>query len=141
VAVNGSLAKSRTTIILSADSGIFSTEARAAGSIALPVTLRREKRLSPSSTPAPHQQIIMRRSSVTLNADVYAGDILRNEYRHQMDRHARKAEEAAELRDRLERVEAQQRTAAERATSIMETLARYGGMLAPTPSTDHHEDG
>jgi hypothetical protein len=66
-----------------------------------------------------------------LNPDVFAGDILRNHYRQQMDEHARLARQARELRDDLERVEAQQRTAAERATSIMETLARYGGMLPP----------
>ena len=66
-----------------------------------------------------------------LNADVYAGDILRDAYRRQMDLHASLAGEANRLREDLERVEADQRTAALRATSIMETLARYGGMLAP----------
>jgi hypothetical protein len=66
-----------------------------------------------------------------LNPDVFAGDILRSQYRQEMDEHARLARHARELRDDLERVEARQRTAAERATSIMETLARYGGMLPP----------
>lgn len=66
-----------------------------------------------------------------LNDDVFAGDVLRDAYRYQMDEHARLARQAAELRDDLERVEARQRTAADRATSIMETLARYGGMLRP----------
>jgi hypothetical protein len=76
----------------------------------------------------------------TLNADVYAGDVLRRAYREQMDRHAAKAAEAAELRARLERVEADQKTAAERATSIMETLARYGGMIgAPQRNSNDTE--
>lgn len=66
-----------------------------------------------------------------LNADVVAGDVLREAYRYQMDEHARLARYANDLRNDLEQVEARQRTAAERATSIMETLARYGGMLAP----------
>lgn len=66
-----------------------------------------------------------------LNPDVFAGDVLRDEYRRQMDDHARLANEAARMRDTLERIEAKQRTAAERATSLMETLARYGGMLPP----------
>jgi hypothetical protein len=80
-----------------------------------------------------------------LNPDVFAGDILRKHYREQMDIHASKAREAAELRDSLESVEAQQRTAAERATSIMETLARYGGMLPASvdrnPQGQDREDG
>ena len=71
-----------------------------------------------------------------LNQDVFAGDVLRKEYRRQMDEHARLARYASELRSDLERVEADQRTAADRATSIMETLARYGGMLAPEPKPD-----
>jgi exonuclease I len=68
---------------------------------------------------------------MALNPDVFAGDILREQYRWQMDEHARLAQRAREMRDDLERIEAKQRTAAERATSIMETLARYGGMLPP----------
>ncbi len=71
-----------------------------------------------------------------LNADVYAGDVLRKAYRSQMDEHASLAKQAASLRDDLERTEARQRTAAERATSIMETLARHGGMLAPEAMTE-----
>jgi regulator of replication initiation timing len=65
--------------------------------------------------------------------DVFAGDVLRREYRRQMDDHAMLAAEAESLRERLEHVEARQKTAAERATSIMETLSRYGGMLPPEP--------
>jgi hypothetical protein len=64
-----------------------------------------------------------------LNPDVYAGDVLRREYRYQMDVHADYAKRIAELRSELEGVEAKQKTAAERATSIMETLNRYGGMI------------
>jgi hypothetical protein len=50
------------------------------------------------------------------------------------------ARQAAELRDDLERVEARQRTAAERATSIMETLVRYGGMLPPADNTNKEQE-
>ena len=74
--------------------------------------------------------------SSALNADVFAGDVLRDEYRRQMDEHARLARQADTLRDDLERIVARQRTAADRATSIMETLARYGGMLPPKEPTD-----
>lgn len=66
-----------------------------------------------------------------LNPDVFAGDILRDHYREQMDTHARWAERVRELHDKIEHAKAKQRTAAERATSIMETLARHGGMLPP----------
>jgi hypothetical protein len=69
----------------------------------------------------------------SLNADVYAGDILREEYRRQMDKHASLAVCAQQLRDDLERTEALQKTAEERATSLMETLVRYHGMLPPQP--------
>jgi primosomal protein N'' len=64
-----------------------------------------------------------------LNPDVYAGDVLRREYRYQMDMHADYARRAAALRSELEGVVARQKTAAERATSIMQTISRYGGML------------
>jgi hypothetical protein len=67
-----------------------------------------------------------------LNPDVFAGDVLRNEYRRQMDIYAAKAKHAESLREELERVEASMRTSEERATSLMQTLAKYGGMLPPT---------
>ena len=76
------------------------------------------------------------RATSDLNPDVFAGDILRAAYRAEMDEHARLARYAADLRDDLERIEAKQRTAAERATSLMETLARYGGMLPPNPISE-----
>jgi hypothetical protein len=66
-----------------------------------------------------------------LNPDVFAGAVLRRAYREQMDIHATKAREAETLRAELERVEADRRTAADCATSLMETLNRYGGMLPP----------
>ena len=92
----------------------------------------RQARACFASRPGRATIAFARREQVnTLNPDVYAGDVLRAEYRHQMDKHARMAEEIKHLRDRLVQVEAQQLTAAERAASIMETLARYGGMLAP----------
>lgn len=76
-----------------------------------------------------------------LNPDVFAGDVLRNEYRRQMDEHARLARAAQDLRSELERIEACQRTAADRATSLMETLARYGGMLAPEDAALRAHEG
>lgn len=96
--------------------------------------LRCAQRLHAVRSEAPIGMAGMHAKAVSLNADVYAGDVLRSAYREQMDRHASLAARATDLRNTLERIEADQRTAAERATSIMETLARYGGMLAPDQS-------
>ena len=53
----------------------------------------------------------------------FATLVLQDMYREQMDIHAAKAQEAIFLSERLERIVADQKTAAERATSIMETLS------------------
>jgi hypothetical protein len=59
-----------------------------------------------------------------LNADAYAFILLQREYRDQMDLHASLRAEEREVQDCLERVRAKALTAAERATSIMETMLK-----------------
>jgi hypothetical protein len=69
---------------------------------------------------------IARRCGVNkpLNPDAYAFITLQHEYRDQMDRHARLRERARDVRDELDRIEADATTASLRATSIMETLLK-----------------
>ena len=68
-----------------------------------------------------------------LNPDAYAYIVLQDEYRRNMDEHAMMQDRASDLRRQLERTEANAKTAAERATSIMETLLKLEPPRAAPP--------
>ena len=64
-----------------------------------------------------------------LNADVLAIDTLRREYKAQLDMAEGEEQHLADLRGRIERVEANIRTCHERAESYRATIERLGGEL------------
>lgn len=64
-----------------------------------------------------------------LNEDAFSFLVLQEEYRHQMEDHARLSQHENCLREKLERCTADRKTAGERATSIMETLLKLNPPL------------